>query len=109
MFIVFQGLAMACFAFTSSNIGTLAMEHMGPIAGTASSVQGVVGTIGGALIGFVIGQAFDGTPRPFLWGMAACAMFGFLLVLATEPKRLFAGVEQRGQTAPQHAALPPEI
>ena len=96
LFIVFQGLAMACFAFTSSNLGTLAMEHMGPIAGTASSVQGVVGTIGGAVIGFVIGQAFDGTPRPFLWGMAACALIAFVLVLLTEPKRLFAGVEERG-------------
>ena len=39
---------MACFAFTSSNFGTLAMEHMAPIAGTASSVQGVIGTLGSA-------------------------------------------------------------
>ncbi|MEO8176976.1 MAG: multidrug effflux MFS transporter [Sphingomicrobium sp.] len=93
LFIVFQGLAMACFAFTSSNVGTLAMEHMGPIAGTASSVQGVVGTVGGAVIGLVIGQAFDGTPRPFLWGLAACALTAFAIILATEPKRLFAGVD----------------
>jgi len=109
MFIIFQGLAMACFAFTSSNVGTLAMEHMGPIAGTASSVQGVVSTIGGAMIGLVIGQAFDGTARPFLWGMAACALIAFLLVLLTEPKRLFAGVEVRGQAGQQPPTLPPEI
>ncbi|MEO6256854.1 MAG: multidrug effflux MFS transporter [Sphingomicrobium sp.] len=96
LFIVFQGLAMACFAFTSSNISTLAMEHMGPIAGTASSVQGVVGTIGGAVIGLVIGQAFDGTPRPFLWGLAGCALAAFAIILATEPKRLFAGVDDDG-------------
>ena len=90
VFVVFQGLAMAAFAFTSSNLGTLAMEHMGPIAGTASSVQGVVGTIGGALIGFTIGQAFDGTPLPFLWGMAGCAALSVVLVAVSEPKRLFA-------------------
>jgi DHA1 family bicyclomycin/chloramphenicol resistance-like MFS transporter len=95
LFILLQGLAMGCFAFTSSNLGTLAMEHKGPIAGTASSVQGVAGTIGGALIGFVIGQAFDGTARPFLIGVAACATLAFLLVIATEPKRLFAGVAAR--------------
>ncbi len=35
---------------------------MAPIAGTASSVQGVIGTIGAAILGFLIGQAFDGTP-----------------------------------------------
>jgi MFS transporter, DHA1 family, multidrug resistance protein len=92
VFVIFQGLAMASFAFTSSNLSTLAMEHMGPIAGTASSVQGVVGTIGGALIGFTIGQAFDGTPRPFLWGMAGCAAMSLLLVVLTEPKRLFARI-----------------
>ena len=93
LFVVFQGLAMACFAFTSANLSTLAMEHMGPIAGTASSVQGVVGTIGGALIGLAIGQAFDGTVMPFLWGMAGCAAAALVTVLLTEPRRLFAGPE----------------
>jgi DHA1 family bicyclomycin/chloramphenicol resistance-like MFS transporter len=92
LFVIFQGLTMASFAFTSSNLGTLAMEHMAPIAGTASSVQGLVGTIGAAAIGFVIGRAFDGTPIPFVIGTAACAAGGFLLIVATEPKRLFAGI-----------------
>jgi DHA1 family bicyclomycin/chloramphenicol resistance-like MFS transporter len=90
VFIAFQALTMASFAFTSSNLGTLAMEHMAPIAGTASSVQGVVGTIGAAAIGFVIGQQFDGTPVPFVVGTALCAAGGFLIIVATEPKRLFA-------------------
>jgi len=88
LFIVLQGLAMAAFAFTSSNLSTLAMEHMGPIAGTASSVQGVIGTIGGAAIGLGIGRAFDGTALPFLTGMAVCALLALLAVVVTEPKRL---------------------
>src|SRR5436190_3452782 len=92
VFIAFQGLTMACFAFTSSNLSTLAMEHMAAIAGTASSVQGVVGTVGAAAIGFVIGQQFDGTPVPFLVGTAACAAGGFIVILLTEPKRLFATI-----------------
>ena len=90
MFIVLQGLTMLFFAFTSSNLGALAMEHMGPIAGTASSIQGVVGSIGGATIGLLIGQAFDGTATPFVIGTAVCAIASFVLVLLTEPKRLFA-------------------
>ena len=92
VFVVLQGVAMACFAFTSSNLGTLAMEHMGPIAGTASSVQGVVGTIGGAVIGLLIGQAFNGTATPFLVGVAACAALAFLTMALTEPKQLFAPI-----------------
>ena len=109
MFIVLQGVAMACFAFTSSNIGTLAMEHMGPIAGTASSVQGVVGTIGGATIGLLIGQAFDGTAQPFLWGMAGCAALSLVIILLTEPRRLFAGVDRSNGAGPIAPAVPPEI
>ncbi|MFL6732381.1 MAG: multidrug effflux MFS transporter [Sphingomicrobium sp.] len=91
-FIVLQALTMGCFAFTSSNLGTLAMEHMAPIAGTASSVQGVVSTIGAALIGFVIGQQFDGTPVPFVVGTALCAAGGFIVIVLTEPRRLFAPI-----------------
>ena len=102
LFIVLQGLGMAFFAFTSSNLGTLAMEHMAPIAGTASSVQGVIGTIGAAIIGFMIGRAFDGTATPFLVGVAACAAISLLLIVLTEPKRLFAGVDP----APGRSAEP---
>ena len=92
LFILFQALTMASFSFTSSNLGTLAMEHMAPIAGTASAVQGAVGTIGAAAIGFFIGQQFDGTAIPFVVGTAACAAGGFLTIVLTEPKRLFARI-----------------
>ena len=89
-FVVFQGLTMCAFAFTSSNLSTLAMEHMAPIAGTASSVQGMLGTVGAAIIGFLIGRAFDGTVMPYLIGTALCAVGGFIGVVLTEPKHLFA-------------------
>lgn len=102
LFIAMQGLAMACFAFTSSNLGTLAMEHMAPIAGTASSVQGVITTIVAALIGFLIGRSFNGTATPFLVGVAACAAIALLLIVLTEPRRLFAGIDP----APGRAAEP---
>lgn len=88
LFVLMQSMAMAAFAFTSSNLSTLAMEHMAPIAGTASSVQGIIGTMGGASIGLVIGQAFDGSQIPFLVGIAGCGIGGLLLVLLTEKGRL---------------------
>ncbi len=88
-FVVFQSLVMASFAFTSSNLNTLAMEKMAPIAGIASSIQGVIGTIVAAGAGFAIGQQFNGTQLPFLWGLAACGATGAILVMLTEPRRLF--------------------
>jgi len=112
VFIVLQATTMACFAFTSSNLGTLAMEHMAPIAGTASSVQGVVGTVGAALIGFAIGQQFNGTPVPFIVGTALCAAGGFLIIILTEPKRLFAPMQadpEEQEAARESTAIPEDF
>jgi len=111
-FIVLQGLTMACFSLTSSNLGTLAMEHMAPIAGTASSVQGVTGTLGAAILGFLIGRMFDGTATPFIVGTAMCTSLGFLLIVATEPKRLFAPIEadpDEQEAARESTALPEDL
>ncbi len=88
-FIIFQALTFCCFAFTSSNFGTLAMTNMAPIAGSASSVQGTISTLGSAAIGFAIGQAFDGTVLPYLAGLALCAAGAFVIVAVTENGRLF--------------------
>jgi DHA1 family bicyclomycin/chloramphenicol resistance-like MFS transporter len=76
-FVVLQAATMACFGLIGANAGALAMEPLGRIAGTASSVQGVITTIGGALIGFAIGQMFNGTTIPFLIGFTLCGAAGF--------------------------------
>jgi len=110
VFVVMQGLSMASFAFTSSNLGTLAMERMAPIAGTASSVQGVVGTLGAAIIGFAIGQAFDGTVRPYLIGCAGCALAALAVIGLTEPKRLFARIRiDSGKPIEEATCLPEDL
>ena len=110
VFVVMQGLTMASFAFASSNLGTLAMERMAPIAGTASSVQGVVGTLGAAIIGFAIGQAFDGTLRPYLIGCAGCALGGLIIIVLTEPKRLFAPIRiDSGAPIEEATCLPEDL
>lgn len=88
-FIVLQSGMMFCFGLVGSNFGALAMEPLGHIAGTASSVQGLVTTVGGALIGFVIGQQFDGTVAPLTLGFTACGVGALVAVLITEKGRLF--------------------
>jgi DHA1 family bicyclomycin/chloramphenicol resistance-like MFS transporter len=108
MFVLLQALTMCAFAFTSSNLSTLAMEHMAPIAGTASSVQGMLGTVGAAVIGFFIGHAFNGTVLPYLIGTAACAIGGFIAVVLTEPSRLFARIETES-VEPLLPSVPEEV
>jgi DHA1 family bicyclomycin/chloramphenicol resistance-like MFS transporter len=106
LFILLMQLTFVSFSFTTSNFGTLAMTNMAPIAGTASSFQGVTGTIGGALLGLMIGQSFDGTQLPFLLGCAMCGTLGLVIVLWTERGRLFAAIgkpeeeEERAETTP---------
>ncbi|MDP9424085.1 MAG: multidrug effflux MFS transporter [Pseudomonadota bacterium] len=112
LFVVLMGLTFVSFAFTTSNFGTLAMTNMAPIAGTASSFQGVTGTIGGALLGLFIGQAFDGTQLPFLIGCAICGSIALGLVLWTERGRLFGAIDRPAELEAEEdraeATLPPD-
>jgi DHA1 family bicyclomycin/chloramphenicol resistance-like MFS transporter len=93
MFVLLMSLSFVAFAFTTSNLGTIAMTNMAPIAGTASSFQGVIGTIGAAVIGLLIGQAFDGTQLPFTIGLMLCGFTALTAVLVTERGKLFARLQ----------------
>jgi DHA1 family bicyclomycin/chloramphenicol resistance-like MFS transporter len=88
-FSVLQSGMMFCFGLTGPNFGSMAMEPLGHIAGTASSIQGFVTTVGGALIGFYIGQSFNGTTGPLMVGFAACGILALVMVLVAEGGRLF--------------------
>lgn len=83
LFIVMQSLTMASFGLVGSNLNALAMTPLGHIAGTASSVQGMIGTLGGAVIGAAIGQAFDGTVTPFLIGLTLCGALSLATAMWT--------------------------
>lgn len=88
-FALFQAGAMFCFGLVAPNFGAMAMDPLGHVAGTASSVQGFVTTIGGALLGFFIGQHFDGTVVPITLGFALCGLVALGIVLVAEKGRLF--------------------
>ncbi len=89
LFITFFGLAMFQFGWIGSNFNSLAMEPLGHVAGTASSVLGFMGTIGGSIIGAAIGQAFDGTALPMVAGFFVVSIIGLVFVLIGEKGRLF--------------------
>jgi len=84
-FVLMQALTLACFGLVGANAGALAMEPVGHIAGTASALQGLITTIGGALIGLVIGQLFDGTTVPLVAGFAVCGLLALLTASWANP------------------------
>jgi MFS transporter, DHA1 family, multidrug resistance protein len=88
-YLVLQAMTMACFGLTGSNFSAMAMEPVGHIAGTASSVQGFISTVGGAIIGIIIGQSFDGTTLPVTAGFLIVATTALGIVFITEGGQLF--------------------
>jgi DHA1 family bicyclomycin/chloramphenicol resistance-like MFS transporter len=93
VFAPFLAFQFFCFGLVVSNFGAIAMDPLGQMAGTASSVQGFFTTIGGALCGFWIGQHFNGTVIPLTLGFAGFGIGGFLIVLIVEKGRLFRPTE----------------
>lgn len=80
---------MFSFGLTTANFNALAMEPLGSVAGTASSVLGFTQTVIGAALGAVIGQAFDGTTTPVAIGYCVLGFISFACVIIAERGKLF--------------------
>lgn len=88
-FVALFAAIMFQFGWIGSNYNSIAMEPLGHIAGSASSVQGFIQTVGGSIIGALIGQSFDGTTTPLAIGFAGVSALALVLVLIAEKGRLF--------------------
>ena len=95
LFICLFAISMFMFGWIGANFNSLAMEPLGHVAGTASSVLGFLSTVGGASIGALIGQAFDGTALPLIAGFFAVSLVGFVFVMIAEKGKLFQPHNQR--------------
>ena len=91
VFVAFQSATMACFALSISNFGAMAMDPVASVAGIGASLQGFVSTLGGALVGALIGRQFNGTALPLAAGSLCCGLASLLFVLLAEKGRLFRG------------------
>lgn len=89
IFIVLQAPMMAAMGLANSNFSAMAMENMGEIAGRASSLQGFIATLGAAVLGAVIGQAFDGSTVPLYIGFTTLGLTALVIVFVTERGKLF--------------------
>jgi MFS transporter, DHA1 family, multidrug resistance protein len=88
-FMALQGLMMGCFSLTTSNFSAMAMENMGAVAGSASSLQGSLTTIGGISLGATIAYFANGATLPLYLGDALCAAAALIVVFIAEGGRLF--------------------
>ncbi len=88
-FIPLMATNLALLGFLGANFGSIAMQPFAAIAGAASSIQTFFRMFGAALVGLVIGQAYDGTARPFAHALLICSVGALLLVLYSERGKLF--------------------
>ncbi len=97
IFVAIQSATMACFALSISNFGAMAMDPVAAVAGIGASLQGFMSTLGGALVGALIGRQFNGTLVPLAAGSLCCGVASLLFVLLAEKGRLFTGQHIAGE------------
>ncbi|WP_245638512.1 multidrug effflux MFS transporter [Croceicoccus bisphenolivorans] len=89
---------LALIGFLGSNFSSIALQPFRHFAGSASSFQTTVRVGGGALLGAVIGAAYDGTAGPLGLALFSLSLMGLLLILYSERGKLF---RRRKETVPQ--------
>jgi DHA1 family bicyclomycin/chloramphenicol resistance-like MFS transporter len=89
LYMLLATITMFTFGLMISNFTALAMEPLGHIAGTASSLYGSITTLIGIAFGSAIGQAYDGTMIPLTTGFFACTLIALTVVLVTERGKMF--------------------
>lgn len=80
---------LCVLGFMGANFGSIAMQPFQHTAGAASSAQGFIRMGGAALIGILIGQAYNGTAQPLALSLFGFSLCSLLLVLYSERGRLF--------------------
>ena len=90
---------MACFFCSGilfGNYTARALEPMGHIAGVAAAINGSVSGLVAIAVGTPLGQAYDGTARPFALALLIGSVSALALVLFSEHGRLFRRLNKPG-------------
>lgn len=89
LFLPLLAMTFCMFGLIGTNFNALAMDPLGHVAGTASSVLGFTQTLGGGLLGAAVGYMFDGTAMPLLVGFVVLSLASLGAILWAEEGRLF--------------------
>jgi MFS transporter, DHA1 family, multidrug resistance protein len=84
LFVVLVSMMIGLLGFLGANFTALSLEPVGQIAGLASSLQGFISTGVAGVLGGLVGLQFDGTARPFAYGIAALSLAALACVAVTE-------------------------
>jgi len=88
-FLPLTAINLGLVGFLGANFGSISMQPFAQIAGAASSVQTFFRMFGAAMLGMLIGLAYDGTAQPFAWSLLILSTLALLFVLYSEKGVLF--------------------
>ena len=77
-----------CIGVVFGNINAMAMEPLGHVAGSAAAIIGTATTLMAVGLGFLVGNAYDGTLYPLATGFAVLTSFSALLMARVEAPRI---------------------
>jgi DHA1 family bicyclomycin/chloramphenicol resistance-like MFS transporter len=95
-FAVLTTCSMCLMSFIGANFQAISLQPFARFAGAAASAMSFVRVVVGASLGSLIGQAYDGSPRPVIAAMVACGCVALALVLRSENGQLFRRVNPPG-------------
>ena len=90
LFIAMVAIFVVMLVASISTTTSLAMQPLGEVAGTASAVFGAMQTVGGAVLGYFVAQAFNGTVVPLVGALLIFDLCILACLLIAEQGRLFA-------------------
>jgi DHA1 family bicyclomycin/chloramphenicol resistance-like MFS transporter len=90
-YMLLMASAMLMFGLIGANFSAIVMEPLGARAGAGAAFNGFAATVGSALLGALIGRAYDGTAVPLVAGHLLLGLAAIAVVWITERGRLFAG------------------
>jgi len=88
-FVPLMTLNLCMLGFLGSNFTSIALQPFARIAGAAASAITFVRLVLGAIVGALIGQAYDGTALPLASCLLLSGILALVLVLFSERGRLF--------------------
>ncbi|MCB9977533.1 MAG: multidrug effflux MFS transporter [Rhodospirillales bacterium] len=84
LFLLYGACCFFCLGLTFGNMGAMAMEPMGHIAGTASAFVSFLSTAVAIVLGGIIGQLYNGTIIPLCAGYLVLSAIAYGVMVWTE-------------------------
>lgn len=81
MFLAYAAVLFFTFGLVFGNLNALAMEPMGHIAGIAAALIGATSSVISIALGTFIGQLYDGTLIPLIWGFLVLGSISLFIMI----------------------------